>query len=131
MSLYDRAAQFSSFDALAGYSDMVKEEQRVTDSQIELGETELERLNQKLGLIADVIADGTHPTVSITYFVPDDHKSGGSYVEVTDAVKKIDTVYRKVVLMCTEGRGRLNKTIDFDKITRISGDLVDYMDDCE
>lgn len=49
----------------------------------------------------------------------------------SNAVKKIDTVYRKVVLMSTEGRGGLNKTIDFDKIIRISGDLVDYMDDCE
>ena len=36
MSLYDRAAQFAAFDALAGYTDMVKEEQRETDTQIHL-----------------------------------------------------------------------------------------------
>ena len=38
-------------------------------------------------------------------------------------------VLRKVVLMSTKGRGRVNKTVDFDKIINISGDLVDYLDD--
>ena len=45
MSLYDRAAQFSAFDALAGYTDMVREEQRLTDEQIELDDAGLEKLN--------------------------------------------------------------------------------------
>lgn len=129
MSLYDRAAQFSAFDALAGYTDMVLEEQRITDAQAELSESALERLNQKLNLIADVIADGNHPTLTFTVFVPDAHKAGGAYVEITDNVKRIDTALRKVVLMTTEGRGHMNKTIDFDKITAIKGELVDYLDD--
>ena len=129
MSLYDRAAQFAAFDALAGYTDMVAEEQRETSQQIHLEGYELERLNQKLSLIADVINDGEHPEITFTVFKPDEHKAGGSYVEITDAVKKIDMIYRKVVLMSTEGRGRRNKTIDFDKIVSITGDLVDYLDD--
>ena len=129
MSLYDRAAQFSAFDALAGYTDMVREEQRITDAQTELSESALEKLNQKLTLIADAIADGHHPSLTFTVFKPDEHKAGGSYVEITDAVKKVDTVTRKIILMSTEGYGKLNKTIDFDKIISITGDLVDYMDD--
>ncbi len=129
MSLYDRAAQFSAFDALAGYSDMISEEQRLTDSQIALEEADLERLNQKLNLISDVIADGHLPTVTITYFVPDEHKAGGAYVEVTDAVKRVDMTARKVALMSTEGYGKLNKTISFDMIADIHGELVDYIDD--
>ncbi len=129
MSLYDRAAQFSAFDALAGYTDMVREEQRITDTQAELSESALERLNQKLNLITDVIMDGTHPTLTFTVFKPDEKKAGGAYVEITDEVKRIDTAARKVILMTTEGRGRVNKTIDFDKIINISGDLVDYLDD--
>lgn len=129
MSLYDRAAQFSAFDALAGYSDMVKEEQRTTDEQVVLEEYELEKLNQELGLIADVIADGHHPTLTFTVFVPDDLKDGGAYEEITDVVKRIDITERWVVLMSTEGRAGMNKTIDFDKIIGISGDLVDYLDD--
>ena len=129
MSLYDRSAQFASFDALAGYSDMISEEQRLTDAQVEIDENALEKLNQKLNLISDVIADGRHPTLTFRYFVPDEKKAGGAYVEVTDAVRRVDTVERKVVLMTTEGYGKLNRTIDFDKIVGISGDLVDYLDD--
>ena len=129
MSLYDRAAQFSAFDALAGYSDMVKEEQRETASQVDLSDNALEKLNQKLSLISDVIADGHNPTLTFTVFKPDEHKAGGAYVEITDAVKRIDTIGRQVILMCTEGRGGINKAIDFDKIINISGDLVDYLDD--
>ena len=129
MSLYDRAAQFSPFDALTGYSDMVREEQRLTDSQKELQEYELEQLNQKLHLIADAIAGGEHPTVTITCFVPDERKAGGSYAEITDVIKRIDHVRRQVVLMSTEGRGQQNTTIDFDRIINISGGPVDHLDD--
>ena len=129
MSLYDRAAQFSAFDALAGYSDMVAEEQRETNKELELSESALESINQKLNLINDVIADGNHPELTFTVFVPDTRKVGGAYVEVTDTVKKVDTAFRRVVLMSTEGKGNLNRTIDFDKIIRISGELVDYQDD--
>jgi len=50
-------------------------------------------------------------------------------VDITDSVKRIDSVKRQVVLMSTEGRGNINKTIDFDKIIGISGDLVDYLDE--
>ena len=129
MSPYDRAAQFAAFDALAGYTDMVKEEQRQTDTQIHLEGWELEQLNQKLSLIADVTDDGEHPEISFTVFVPDKFKAGGSYETITDTVRKVDSVFRQVVFMSTEGKGGLNKTIDFDKIIEIHGELVDYLDD--
>ena len=129
MSLYDRAAQFAPFAALTGYDDMVKEEARYVGQQIELGEASIELLNQKLTLIADVIEDGTKPTVSITYFEPDTMKAGGKYVTVTEKIKKIDPVTRKVILMKTVGSAGMNATIDIDRITEIHGDLVDYMDD--
>ena len=79
MSLYDRAAQFAPFAALTGYDDMVSEEARLVDNKIELSEGEIELLNQKLNLLNDVIFDGVHPTVSITYFVPEKMKNGGKY----------------------------------------------------
>ena len=120
MSLYDRAAQFSAFDALAGYSDMVKEEQRWTDSQIELPEAEIESLNQKLRLITEAIAEGQHPTVTIRYFVPDKRKIGGKYVEIRDAVKSIDSTGQKVVLMSREGKGQINRAVAFERIVGIS-----------
>ena len=101
---------------------------------------ELEQLNQKLTLIADVLEDGNKPRLTFTIFVPDERKAGGKYVEVTDTVKRIDATARKVVLMSekeAEGYRKeaesyrphgLNKTLDFDKIVAIHGDLVDYMD---
>ena len=129
MSLYDRAAQFSAFDALAGYTDMVREEQRLTDEQIELDDAGLEKLNQKLNMIMNTIAAGDSPRVTITYFVPDDRKAGGSYAEITDNVKKVDTVRRLIILLSKDGYGQTNKTVEFDKIIRITGDLIDFIDD--
>lgn len=130
MSLYDRCAQFASFNALTGYSDMIDEEKRLTDSKVELGETELELLNQKLTLIMDVIEDGHRPTVTITYFVPDEQKSGGRYETVTERVKKIDTEMQQIILMRTEGRAGMNIVIDIDQVVDITGELVDYLDGC-
>ena len=129
MSLYDRAAQFAPFAALTGYDDMVSEEARLVDNKIELGDTELEKLNQKLILINDVIRDGLHPTVSITYFVPDPLKAGGKYDTVEDQIKNVDTVKSKLVLMRTEGYGHMNVEIDLRDILEIRGELVDYLDD--
>ena len=128
MSLYARAAQFSSFDALAGFSDMIKEEQRETGNQQRLEAWELEILSRKLGLIADAIAAGELPTVSITYFVPDEKKDGGSYETITDTVKKVDTVYRRIVLNSKTGLAGQNKTIDFSDIITITGEAVDKID---
>ncbi|MBQ9664627.1 MAG: hypothetical protein IJV40_15890 [Oscillospiraceae bacterium] len=127
MSLYDRAAQFSSYKALSGYEDMVAEEARLTDREIELEEHDLEVLNQKLTLISDVIADGASPVLTFTVFIPDESKDGGMYVDMTEKVKKVDVITRKVVLEKKRERSRVNETIDFDRIIDIQGDLVDYI----
>ena len=128
MSMYKRAAQFSPFDALDGYSDMITEEERVTEKRHVLDEYELEILNWKLNLIRDLIDAGTHPTVTFTVFVPDEWKDGGRYVEITDAVKRVDTVAQKVILMTTEGYGKVNRTIRFDCIRDVHGQCVDHLD---
>ena len=128
MSLYKRAAQFSPFDALDGYSDMIAEEERVTDELLELGEHELEMLNQKLNLIAEMVDAGERPDVTFTVFVPDERKNGGKYVVIRDTVKRVDMVDKKVVLMSTQGYGRVNRTIEIDKIVGINGDLIDDLD---
>ena len=129
MSLYNRAAQFAPFAALSGYEDMISEESRETGSQEHLEDWEMEKLSQKLNLIDDVINDGHRPTLSITYFVPDEKKAGGEYQTITEQIKKIDPVRRKIVLMKQEGRGGLNVEIDIDRITDIRGELVDYLDE--
>ena len=127
MSLYDRAAQFSSYKALSGYEDMIAEEARLTDREIKLEDHDLAVLNQILSLIADVLLDGESPRITFTVFVPDENKAGGSYVEIEDRVKKVDGVNRKVVLQSRRERSGINETIDFDRIADISGDLVDHI----
>lgn len=127
MSAYERAAQFSSFNALEGYEDMVGEEARVVDTQEELTETEMEILNQKINLIADVIEDGHHPILTFTYFLNDSMKQGGSYVTMTECVRKIDAVGKKIQLFRTVGASKSYMELDMDKIKDISGELVDYI----
>ncbi len=120
MSLYDRAAQFSSYKALIGYEDMVAEEARLTDDEMVLEEYERSRLDQKLSLAAEAIRKGEHPTLTLTVFIPDASKSGGRYAQITDTVRRIDYAARKIILTSTEGRGQQYKTIDFDRIRDIS-----------
>ena len=127
MSAYERAAQFSSFNALEGYEDMVGEEARVVDTQEELTETEMEILNQKINLIADVIEDGYHPILTFTYFLNDSMKQGGSYVTMTERVRKIDAVGKKIQLFRTVGASKSYMELDMDKIKDISGELVNYI----
>ena len=127
MSAYERAAQFSSFNALEGYEDMVGEEARVVGQMEPLTETEMEVLNQKINLIADVLEDGHHPILTFTYFLNDSMKQGGSYVTMTERVRKIDAVNKKIHLYKKTGASESYMELDMNKIKDISGDLVDYI----
>lgn len=54
------------------------------------------KLNDQLNMIRDNI--GTEQEISITYFVPDDKKSGGAYLTHSGIVKKIDEFERKLIM---------------------------------
>jgi hypothetical protein len=125
MTAYDRAAQFSPFAALTGYDEMICEEAREVGDMVELGESEMELLNAKLNLIADVLEDGYHPLLRFTYFISDKLKNGGSYVNITERVRRIDTIERKIQLYKTVGISQRYMELDMNKIRDISGELVD------
>lgn len=90
MSLYDRAAQFSPFAALTGHGAAIAETGRLTDQRVELDEYEMARVDAELQRLQELLP--YRPTVSITYFVPDERKDGGSYQTITGEVRRIDTV---------------------------------------
>ena len=112
MSAADRAAQFSPFAALTGYGAAVTEAGRLTDRRVELTESEKEALNERLLLLREQLAEW--PEITVTYFQPDEKKSGGAYVSVTGAVKKIDEYERTVRLFGSE-------KISIDEIVEIDG----------
>lgn len=87
MELSDRAAQFSPFAALTGYESAVREAARLTDQRVELDENAREALDKKLAVLEGQLAE--RPRVTVTYFVPDERKEGGSYVTVSGRVKRI------------------------------------------
>ena len=105
MSLYERAAQFSSFDALAGYSDMISEESRLVDRRIEPSPDDIARLNEELGRLSRAVESGLSPTVTVTYFVPDPLKTGGKYETARESLRRIDPVSRKLILNKKVGNG--------------------------
>src|ERR1035437_4752031 len=77
MSAYDRAAQFAPFAALTGHDAAIAETARLTERRVELDEYSKADLNQRLCIIQDRMDE--QPEVSITYFQPDQRKTGGAY----------------------------------------------------
>ena len=100
MSMWNRAAQFAPFAALTGYDAAIQESNRVTDDWIDLGESDNEELNRKMELLLSKLSE--QPNVTIEYFVPDEHKEGGSYQSYTGHVKRIDE-YEQTMVM-TDGK---------------------------
>lgn len=99
MSALKRAAQFSAFEALAGLNEQMDETARLVDGKVELLEDEIAELNRKFARLAEILdKHDEYPEVELTYFVPDDKKNGGAYVTKAVNVKRIDGVFRKVVL---------------------------------
>lgn len=114
MSMMDRAAQFSPFAALTGYDAAIKETGRLTDEKIELGEETKAVLDRKQRYLSDMIS--VQPEITVTYFLPDERKSGGTYLSVTGKLKHIDEYERMMIL--TDG-----KKIPLDDIMDIESNL--------
>ena len=125
MSAYERAAQFSPFAALTGYEDMIDEEAREVGAWEPLSETALEILNAKITRIAASIEEGVHPVIRFEYFIEDAAKDGGSYVSITERVRRIDTVGRRIQLFKQVGISKSYMELEMGKIRDISGELVD------
>ena len=88
MPMIDRAAQFSPFAALTGYDAAIVETARLMDTKRDLSEEQKEIISKQLHVLKSRLK--TDPTVTITYFVPDSRKAGGTYRSVTGAAKKVD-----------------------------------------
>lgn len=111
MSLHDRAAQFAPFAALRGYDDEIIETARTTDARTELSAEEIEELNDKLNILISDIKQ--KPKVAITYFVPDDKKSGGAYITAKGNLRRIDDV-EKVLIFTDEKKIKIEDIYDID-----------------
>ena len=76
---------------------MVLEEARVTEERIELSEGAKAVLNKKLGILKENLA--ACPEVIVTYFEPDQRKSGGAYVSRTGVIRRIDEHQHLIQMM--------------------------------
>lgn len=108
----NRAAQFAPFAALTGYDAAVMEAGRYTEGRVELDESAREALDQRLQLLRDHIIE--LPEITVTYFIPDSHKSGGAYRTVTDHAKRIRLHTRTLELQCGE-------SVPIDEIIDLQG----------
>ena len=87
MTLWSRAAQFAPFAALTGLDGEMEEAGRLTDSDAELTEDRIAELD---GILRQALQEGR--AVTVTFFVPDGKKQGGSFRTVTGRIKKADPV---------------------------------------
>ena len=119
MSNHDRAAQFAPFAALSGFDESINEAARIVDAKIELGDQELQKLNDKFELIEMNIKN--KPKVVLTYFVKDDNKKGGAYYTEEIIIKKIDLIER---LLISNDKQKYH----LDDIYDIEGDIFKQLD---
>ncbi len=114
MSRENRAAQFSPFAALTGYNAEINETARLTDEKLELSEDRINDINTKLQIIMDNIDE--YPEVTVEYFVPDEKKSGGSYIKIIGNIRRIDE-HERILIM------KDNHTVPIDDIYSIDGKI--------
>lgn len=94
MTMVERAAQFGAFRAVVGHEDALHETARLTDKRIELDECAKAIIDEKLRYAVD----NPDEAVTITFFVPDEKKSGGSYLRKTGCVVRFLEYERILVL---------------------------------
>ncbi len=94
-----RAAQFSPFAALRGFSAVIAEINRQTTPRRELAEEEKLELGRRLMLLHRLLPQ--KPEITVTFFRPDPHKEGGEYITLTGQVRTISQ--REQYLRLEEG----------------------------
>ena len=115
MPISDRAAIFSPFAALTGHAAAIQETARLTDQRIELDEDTKAELDRRQAILLEHI--GEQPEVTITWFCPDEKKSGGAYVVTVGRLKRVDDTAGALKL--TDGL-----TIPLDEIVDLQCDLL-------
>ena len=136
MPMEKRAAQFSPFAAMVGHDAAIRETARLTEEQLELSEDEKAVIDGKLQIIQAHIKEQpagakqshhapapalAHPCaleVTVTYFQPDEKKSGGAYVTVTGFTRKIDE-QRRLLILQNETVIHISDIIDIQDINNI------------
>ena len=118
MDKINRAAQFAPFAALVGYEEAFKEKGRTVDKKIVLTNEEKEKISNILSYINLNIQNEIK--VSITYFIKDKVKDGGSYNIKEGFIRRIDEVNKEVIFK--------DKTkIKINDIYEINGELdIEY-----
>lgn len=111
MSLEERSAQFAPFAALTGYEDAIDETARLTDERIDINEDVKEKLNEKIKNINKNI--NKTPEITVTYFVPDNKKSGGKYLVIKEKIKKIDEI-NQLLIFTNGSKIKINDIINID-----------------
>ena len=96
----ERAAQFAPFAALTGLGAAINETARQTERRIEPGGDLREELDHRLRRLQ--AREGERPPVTVTFFRPDESKTGGRYETVSGHLRRIDPLER--TLLMTDGQ---------------------------
>lgn len=93
MSIEERAAQFSPFAALVGYDDQIEDTNRFRQEKVELSDSALEELNEKMNTILMHIKE--NPMVEILYY----NEEMEQYVSKEGRIKRFLETERKLVFL--------------------------------
>ena len=95
MTLEERAAQSSAFAALSGYDEEIDETARLTSPREAMSEDDIAELDAAYQQLLD--SESEHPTVTVTYFQPDERKEGGRYITYTGVFRHFDATENKLI----------------------------------
>ena len=95
MTLEERAAQFSAFAALSGYDEEIDETARLTSPREAMSEDDIAELDAAFQRLID--SESEHPTVTVTYFLPDERKEGGRYMTYMGVFRHFDATENKLI----------------------------------
>ena len=138
MSASRWAKIYAPFDALDGFDEAIESKKVLYESRKELSDFQKEELDKKLSALHELMNSSfpgrkKHPVITIEYFIscPDTNNEwyghGGQYKKITGAVRKMDTLVSRSILLCT-GDGDL--AIPLDDVISIAGEASPGCTEC-
>ena len=110
MSIEARSAQFAPFSALTGYDDVVKETGRLTQKEMYLSEEQKINISNNLQQALE-----NKNEVTITYFIKDEKKTGGKYLNKTGIIKKYDQI-KQMIIFYDKTQIEINNVVEINDL---------------
>ena len=112
LTMYERASQFASFQALKGFENEIKEVEKILNDRVILSNEKKQNINNLLNILNN---NKQNNLIKIKYFEKEINNEKGNYKVIVNKIKKIDE-YNCIITLIDNTKIKMTDISDIEII---------------